>query len=263
MTVVRISSVEDTRVADFIAVREAEWVKRRGIFIAEGTEVVRVMVEHGRFPPKSLLLSEKRVEGMQDVLQKLAPDIPVYVAPQEVMDGIAGFPIHRGCLAAGERREDTAEALLEGLPDARTIVVLEAIANHDNVGGIFRNALAFGADAVLLDPRAADPLYRKAIRVSMGATLRVPFARGEHLVALLRARGFTCCALTPNDATPIGEFAWPDRTAIFLGTEGEGLDARTLAACDQRLAIPMAPNVDSLNVATASGIALFLGAQRS
>jgi tRNA G18 (ribose-2'-O)-methylase SpoU len=172
------------------------------------------------------------------------------------MERIAGFPIHRGCLAAGELAEESAEALLDRM-SARTVVVMEAIANHDNVGGIFRNALAFGADAVLLDRRCADPLYRKAIRVSMGAVLRVPFARVESPLDVLRKRNFACIALTPRDATPIGDVVWPERAAIFLGAEGEGLDAATIEACDLSVAIPMAPEVDSLNVATASAIALF------
>jgi tRNA G18 (ribose-2'-O)-methylase SpoU len=174
------------------------------------------------------------------------------------MESVTGFPIHRGCLAAGERgTETTAEALLDARPQARTVVVLEAIANHDNIGGIFRNALAFRGDVVLLDPRCADPLYRKAIRVSMGATLRVPFARGSELPSLLRARKFTCIALTPRNATAIGAVKWPERAALFLGTEAEGLDSATIDACDLRVMIPMSPVIDSLNVSTASGIALF------
>ncbi len=255
---IAIDSAGDPRVADYLRVREADQVKRRGVFIAEGAEVVRTLVRYGRFNTRSILLADKRVAAMQDVLQELGDEIPIYVAPQPIMDQVAGFPIHRGCLAAGERGpEETVAALLDRLPAARTAVVLEGIANHDNVGGVFRNALALGAELVLLDPTCADPLYRKAIRVSMGAVLRVPFARGGSLAPELSARGFGCFALTPGDARPIGAVDWPARAALFLGAEGAGLSAATLAACDQRVRIPMAPGVDSLNVAAASAIALF------
>lgn len=259
LPVQRVDSIEDPRVADFVSVKEASLVMRRGMFLAEGPEVVRTLVRRGRFRVRSLFLSERRVEAMQDVLQDLPGDAPVYVASQSVMDGVLGFHFHRGCIAAGERGAPIGlDALLK---EARTVVVLEEVCNHDNVGGIFRNALAFGADAVLLGSRAADPLYRKAIRVSMGAVLRVPFARapdGELPVRILRARGFTCCALTPApSATPIHRLRWPERVALFLGAEGPGLEEETLAACDLRARIPMAPGVDSLNVATASGVALF------
>lgn len=255
----RIDSVHDERVADFLHVKEADLVKRRGLFLAEGQEVVRTLVRHGRFPLRSLFLSEKRIDAMQDVLQQVPEGIPVYVAPQAVMDSVVGFDFHRGCLAAGERTEAPAPArLLEG---GHTVVVLEEVCNHDNIGGIFRNALAFGADAVLLDARAADPLYRKAIRVSMGATLRVPFARAPKEVppvGLLRSLGFCCCALTPApDAALIHEVRWPERVALFLGAEGYGLAEETLKDCDLRVRIRMAPGVDSLNVATASGVALY------
>ena len=256
MGIIRIEAADDPRIADYVSVREAELVKQRGIFLAEGAVVIRTMVRHGRFRVRSLFLTERKQEPMQDVLQALPPEVPIYVAAQPLMEQIAGFPIHRGCLAAGERVEESAEVLLDRL-SAKTIVVMEAIANHDNVGGIFRNALAFGADAVLLDPRCADPLYRKSIRVSMGAVLRVPFARVGSPIELLRRRNFACIALTPRDATPIGEVVWPERAAIFLGAEGEGLDRATIDACDCSVAIPMAPEVDSLNVATASAIALF------
>jgi tRNA G18 (ribose-2'-O)-methylase SpoU len=178
------------------------------------------------------------------------------------MEAVAGFPIHRGCLAAGERgTEESAETLADR---ARTVVVLEAIANHDNIGGIFRNVLAFGGDAVLLDDRCADPLYRKAIRVSVGASLTMPFARIDAWadgLARLSAAGYTLVALTP-DAAAIDIAGLPaerlgaGRVALFVGAEGAGLGPETRAMADARVRIPMAPGVDSLNVATAAGIAL-------
>jgi tRNA G18 (ribose-2'-O)-methylase SpoU len=251
--IVPISSAADPRIAEYVSVQERELVRRRGVFLAEGTEVVRTLAFHGRFAVRSVLLSERRVRSMQDVIDRLA-DVPAYVAPQEIMDAIVGFPMHRGCLAAGDRGAPAAAGDL--LRSARTVVALEDLSNHDNIGGIFRNALAFGVDAVLLDERSADPLYRKAIRVSMGATLRVPFATCPS-ISDLEARGFACVALTPKGEISIDRVAWPDRVVLFAGAEGQGLSAATLAACAHRARIPMAEHVDSLNVATAVGIALF------
>jgi tRNA G18 (ribose-2'-O)-methylase SpoU len=258
----RIERADDPRVEDFRDIREAELVKRRGIFIAEGTEVVRTLVLSSRFAPRAILLAERHIDAMADVIA--AASAPVYVVAQEVMNELAGFDIHRGCLASGDRGiEPRVEDLLAG---ARTVIVLEALANHDNVGAIFRHAAAFAASPVLLDPRTADPLYRKAIRVSMGASLRVPFARATpwpEAIELLRARGFAIWALTPRpDALDLA--AWikraeapPQKVALLLGTEGQGLSEGALARATERVRIPIAEGVDSLNVATAAAIALF------
>src|SRR5207248_3296333 len=158
-------------------------------FIAEGVVVLEKLIRAGRHPLSSVLVAEKRVEALAPLLAELPADVPVYAASQAAMDAIVGFPIHRGVLAAGVRTETTAGAL----PDAALVVGLVGIANHDNMGGLFRNAAAFGADAVLLDAGCCDPLYRKAIRVSVGAALTVPFARaGEpaDLAARLESAGF-------------------------------------------------------------------------
>jgi tRNA G18 (ribose-2'-O)-methylase SpoU len=178
------------------------------------------------------------------------------------MNGISGFNIHRGCLAIGER--PSVKPWQDVTRDARTIVVLERVANADNIGGVFRNAAAFGAGAVLLDPVCTDPLYRKAIRTSVGAALMIPFARVEPWPSALhelRSLGFALVALTP--ASTVGTLLecaamlHGRRVAIVLGHEGEGLTAAALDACDSRARIPIASFIDSLNVATAAGLALY------
>ena len=175
------------------------------------------------------------------------------------MDAIAGFHIHRGILAVGRRAPTpTADALLGGTGRRAMVVVLLAIANHDNMGGIFRNAAAFGADAIILDSDCCDPLYRKSIRVSVGAALTVPFARlerGEDGLGLLASHGFAAVALSPRGASSLADMARPDRVAVLFGTEGAGLPEAILARA-QAVRIPMAGDLDSLNVATASGIVL-------
>jgi tRNA G18 (ribose-2'-O)-methylase SpoU len=265
MPIQPINSLDDPRVEDFRNVRDADLVGRRGVFIAEGELVVRALVEGSRFGVKSLFLSEKRAEAMADVIERIGERGPVYVAPQNVMDGVVGFHIHRGVLACGERgAAPDAAALVAGLPRGRArVLALQTLANHDNVGGLFRNAAAFGVGCVLLDSQSCDPLYRKAIRVSMGAALRVPFARVEmaEAIDLLRAHGFVTCALTPGaDAEDIDVFAAhnaPERVALLLGAEGPGLTQGVIEAADVRLRIPIATDVDSLNVNVAGAVGLF------
>jgi tRNA G18 (ribose-2'-O)-methylase SpoU len=176
------------------------------------------------------------------------------------MDGVAGFPIHRGILAVGRQGpKPTPMELLAGLPERALVVGLIGLANHDNVGGVFRNAAAFGADAVLLDQTSCDPLYRKAIRVSVGASLTLPFARGGGagaLVGALQGAGFDVAALSPAGSTPLSEMKWRGRTALLFGAEGEGLPAEILSRV-RTVSVPMAAGFDSLNVATTSGIALY------
>jgi tRNA G18 (ribose-2'-O)-methylase SpoU len=185
--------------------------------------------------------------------------VPVYTAGQAVMDEIAGFHMHRGILGLGQSAPDAgAQALLAGLPPRAVILVLVGIANHDNMGGLFRNAAAFGVDAVLIDSGSCDPMYRKAIRVSVGAALEVPFARlrsGEDVLALLQQHGFSALALSPAGSVTLKEVERPDRAAVMFGAEGPGLpDALLRGAISVR--IPMAGGFDSLNVATSSGIVL-------
>jgi tRNA G18 (ribose-2'-O)-methylase SpoU len=184
--------------------------------------------------------------------------VPVYAASPALMDSIAGFAMHRGVLAAGERSELSPAALLAGLPSRALVVGLSGIANHDNMGGLFRNAAAFGVAAVLLDATSCDPLYRKAIRVSVGAALTLPFARvprGAELARTLIDAGFETLALSPAGDETLDSVRLAPRQAVLFGAEGPGLPPATLAAA-RTVRIPMAAGFDSLNVATASGIVL-------
>ncbi|MET0273941.1 MAG: RNA methyltransferase [Phenylobacterium sp.] len=238
--------------------RERDLAGRSGGFIAEGRVVLEKLVRAGRHPLRSVLVAEHRVESLAEVLGALPPDMPVYAASQPVMDAIVGFPIHRGVLAHGERADVPAEALLAALPASALVVGLSAIANHDNMGGIFRNAAAFGADAVVLDADCCDPLYRKAIRVSVGAALTIPFARlapAQNLAAALAGAGFEVLALSPRGEVELDEVRPAARTAILFGAEGPGLSPATLARA-RTVRIEMAAGFDSLNVATTSGIVL-------
>lgn len=257
-SIIAIDDPADPRIAAYHAIRERDLVGREGLFVAEGEVVVRVLVERSLHPPASLLIAEKRVAGLAHLIARLPPGVPVYAASQAVVDEIAGFPMHRGILAIGRRSPTiSATRLLNDKPRA-IVVVLFGIANHDNLGGIFRNAAAFGADAVILDSDCCDPLYRKAIRVSVGAALTVPFAylgREEDAIGVLAAHGFEAVALSPAGATPLAEMRRPERIAVLFGAEGPGLPPEVMERV-QTVRIPMIGNLDSLNVATASGIVL-------
>jgi tRNA G18 (ribose-2'-O)-methylase SpoU len=259
-TIVPIDDPADPRIAAYAAVRERDLVGRGDGFIAEGEVVLRVLLGPGaRARAASLLVAENRLARLAPLLDAQPIDLPVYAAPQAVMDAVVGFHIHRGILAHGLSPADPgAAALLAAAPSRALVLALIAVSNHDNMGGLFRNAAAFGADAVLLDPTCCDPLYRKAIRVSVGAALKVPFARlgpGEDLVATLEASGFAPLALTPGAPQRLADMARPPRAALLLGAEGPGLPANILAQA-RRVSIPMATGWDSLNVAAASAIAL-------
>jgi tRNA G18 (ribose-2'-O)-methylase SpoU len=257
--IVAIDDPNDPRIAAYRDVREADLVGREGHFIAEGEVVVRVLLTASRHEAVSLLLAEKRVAALQAEIEGLPDSVPAYVAPQEILDEIAGFPMHRGILALGRRSAfPSAEVQLAGLRRRALVLVLFAIANHDNMGGIFRNAAAFGADLVILDSDCCDPLYRKAIRVSAGNVLRVPYAqldRGADAVGLLAMHGLEAIALSPDGTSTLAGTKRADRVAILLGAEGPGLPVSILGRA-KTVRIPMAPGVDSLNVATASGIVL-------
>jgi tRNA G18 (ribose-2'-O)-methylase SpoU len=256
---VAIDDPDDARIAAYRDVRERDLTGREGLFIAEGEVVLNVLVRRAPQRVVSLLLAEKRAAGLQRLIDLLPDDVPVYVVAQAVIDAIAGFPLHRGMLAIGRRGEEPpADELLSGAGARSRVVVLSGIANHDNMGGIFRNAAAFGADAVLLDADCCDPFYRKAIRVSVGAALTVPFARlkrGEDVLALLDRHGFTPLAFSPNGAVDLRDLVPPAKAAVLLGAEGPGLPAAILSRA-VTVRIPMAAGFDSLNVATTSGIVL-------
>jgi tRNA G18 (ribose-2'-O)-methylase SpoU len=240
-------------------VRERDLVGREGGFIAEGVVVLEKLLAAGRHPLSSILVDERRAERLEPLLSAAPAEVPVYLASQAVMDALAGFHIHRGVLALGRRRPDPEPAeLLRSLSEPALVVVMIGLSNHDNVGGVFRNAAAFGAGAVMLDAGCCDPLYRKAIRVSVGAALTTPFARlpaGAQVIGLLEAAGFTPIALTPAGSTRLADLARPPRAAVLLGTEGPGLPPEILSRA-QGVRIPMAAGFDSLNVAVASGIVL-------
>src|SRR5213593_2748440 len=256
MGVERVRDADDPRLADYRELRDGERRRRAGTFVAESRQVVRRLLG-SRFRARSVLATEAAAEDLRDVL---ADGLPVYVAPEETLRRVVGFNFHRGCLAVGERGADLS---LHGLLAARVLLVLEGVTNPDNIGGAFRNAMAFGAGGVVLAPGCSDPLYRKAIRVSMGGTLVVPFAAAASwpgALARLRERGFTIVALTPDGGADIADLGTsrpvPERVALLLGAEGEGVSAAARAAADVLVAIRMAGGGHSLNVATASGIAL-------
>lgn len=254
-----VSDPEDPRIEPYRAIRERDVVGRQGLFIAEGRVVLEKLIAAGRHPVRSALIAEARLGGLAHLLDGLPPQTPVYVAPQPVMDAVAGFAIHRGVLALGERRATSADELLGGLRPRALVVGLSAMANHDNMGGVFRNAAAFGADAVLLDADCCDPLYRKAIRVSVGAALTMPFSqldRGRDLAATLAEAGFEVIGLSPRGATELGDLSCGPRVAALFGAEGPGL-APALLGRTRSVRIDMAQGFDSLNVATASGLVLY------
>jgi len=257
--ILRVTDPEDPRIASFRNVRERDLVGRQGLFVAEGTVVLSVLAGAASFAPLSMLVLENRLAGLSDLLDRMPAEMPVHVADAAVMDAVAGFPMHRGVLAIGRRNAPpTADDLLASMPSSALVLVLVGVSNHDNVGAIFRNAAAFGADAVFLDTTSCDPLYRKAIRVSVGGVFRVPFARFDDptaFAASLAGAGFRSFALSPSGADEIAFLKRPERAALFLGAEGDGLPETVLASMET-VRIAIAPGFDSLNVAAASAIAL-------
>ena len=252
-----VSDPDDPRVAAYRDIRERDLVGRQGLFIAEGEVVLRMLATSAECEVLSVLVADKRVGALNPILSQLPSDVPVYAAGQAVMDAVVGFPIHRGILALGRRRQvREAGDLLSGLGAQALVLALSGIANHDNMGGLFRNAAAFGVDAVILDETCCDPLYRKAIRVSVGASLILPYATlGGDLVAGLLAAGLEPLALTPAGDCDLADLEPPPRAAVILGAEGPGLSEAILSRA-RGVRIPMAAGFDSLNVATTSGIVL-------
>jgi tRNA G18 (ribose-2'-O)-methylase SpoU len=258
-----VASLDDPRIADYRNVRDADLRVRDGLFMTEGRLNVKRLITTSRYRTRSVFVTEAGLRGIEPALERLDAATPVYLAAQELLNAVVGYAMHRGCLAAGERGpEPDLTAFLASQPERpRTLLVLEDVCNSENVGAVFRNALAFGADGVVLTRRSVDPLYRRSIRVSMGAALRVPYARADDGPAAqraLRRAGFTSIALTTDaEATPLAHCTDPPpRLALWLGSEGEGLSEAVLGGIERRVTIPMQPGADSLNVATASGIAL-------
>jgi tRNA G18 (ribose-2'-O)-methylase SpoU len=259
MPIVHLETLDDPRVGGYHALLDHDRQRTGNQFLAEGRLVLERLVETGRYRLCSVLVSETAFRALEATLGHVDDRVPIFVSRTGSFRNLAGLNIHRGCLALAERPDPMElEALAAA---ARCLVLLDRVANPDNVGGIFRNVAAFGADGIVLN-RSADPLYRKSIRTSMAATLAVPFVRVDawtDAARVLRAGGFTIAALEPRGGLPIGRYAMaarPERLALLLGAEGDGLGADALAMADVRLRIPIARGVDSLNVAVASGIAL-------
>ncbi|WP_183871194.1 RNA methyltransferase [Rhizobium sp. BK491] len=261
---IEIRHPDDPRIAEFRNIRERDLTGRENRFIAEGTVVLRLLAgahaAAGDFLAEKVLLLKNRLAGLSDIIDTFPADVPIYVAEAEVLDGIVGFHLHRGVLALGRRTvEDGTSGLFDRLPKQSLVLVGCGISNHDNMGSMFRNAAAFGAAAVLLDESCCDPLYRKALRVSVGSILTVPYRRQSgsvQLLAGLAERGFAIWSLSPRGAVDIRNVPASERMALVVGTEGDGLPESILSAFGS-VRIPQAPGLDSLNVATASGIALF------
>ena len=264
MRPVRIEAWDDPRVAAYRNVRDAD-LRAGQSFLAEGRLNVRRLLTAPRFRTRSVFVTPAGLAGIRETLEETGRDTPVYLASQQLMNEVAGYAMHRGCLAEGLRGADAGFASLldrEGRPP-RLLLALEDVTNPENVGAIFRNALAFGAGGALLTPRCVDPLYRRSIRVSMGASLRVPFARAASWpseLRRLREAGLCVVALETRGALPLAALRLPAGArgaALVVGSEASGLSAAACAEADACVSIPMQAGIDSLNAATATGIALF------
>lgn len=262
MNHLRIEDPADPRLAPYVNVRDKD-ARRQGTFVAEGIVVLESVLDGGRHPLESVLVSERRVDAVAPALARVPVDVPVYVVPHELLLDVVGFKIHRGLLAVGRRTPvPTLAALCAPLAPGAVVLVLEDLTDADNVGASFRNAAAFGAAAVVLTERCADPLYRKAIRVSAGHAVRLPFHRGgsaEEILTALHSYGFLTVAMClDEDARPLHAWAPPTgRVAIWLGTEGGGLSEAARSGAREKIWIEMARGVDSLNVSVAGAVALY------
>lgn len=261
---IEITDPGDARLADYVKLRETS-LRRRveaegGLFIAEGAKIIRRAMQAG-YQPRSFLLSERWLAGLGDVLDDSA--VPVYVVSEALAEQVTGFHVHRGALASMHRAE---RWTTQDLMTARRLVVCEDLVDHTNVGAIIRSAAALGWDGVLLAPRSADPLYRRAIKTSMGAVFEIPWARlldWRHDLLRLRSAGFEIAAMAlTQDAVSLPDYvadlrARPRRLALLLGTEGEGLSPRWIDQADVAVRIDMHRGIDSLNVAAAAAVACF------
>ncbi|MEU6006447.1 RNA methyltransferase [Streptomyces sp. NPDC047453] len=259
---ITVEDPDDPRLHDYTDLTDVELRRRRepaeGLFIAEGEKVIRRARDAG-YEMRSMLLSAKWVDAMRDVIDELTA--PVHVVSPEVAERVTGYHVHRGALASMQRKPLPTAA--EVLRTARRVAVMESVNDHTNIGAIFRSAAALGMDAVLLSPDCADPLYRRSVKVSMGAVFSVPYARlgiWPGGLEAVREAGFTLLALTPDEKAKTLDEAAPhrmDRVALMLGAEGAGLSTRALAAADEWVRIPMSHGVDSLNVGAAAAVAFY------
>jgi tRNA G18 (ribose-2'-O)-methylase SpoU len=263
---IEVADPDDPRLADYRDLRDVQLrthlEAEHGLFLAEGEKVVRRAVEAG-FSPRSFLMAPRWLDGLADVLA--SSNAPCFVLEERLAEQVTGFHVHRGALASLERC--ALPTLDEVLDDARQVLVLEDVVDHTNIGAIFRCGAAFGFEAVLLAPRCADPLYRRSVKVGMGAVFTVPWTRlpdWRDALPDLAARGFTTVALTlADDAVPVEQAVeGVDRVALVLGSEGHGLSERWERSADRRAIIEMHPGIDSLNVAAATAVACYVTARR-
>jgi tRNA G18 (ribose-2'-O)-methylase SpoU len=262
---IEITDPADPLVADYVSLTDVALRRRtepeRGLYIAESQKVIRRALRAGH-RPRSYLMARRWLDDLADIVSDAEADgIPVYFGEHDVIEQLTGFHLHRGALAAMQRPElPSPESLLQR---SDRVVVLEDVVDHTNVGAIFRSAAALGVDAVLITPRCADPLYRRSIRVSMGTVFQVPWTRIDPWpqgIGLLHDAGLTVAAMAlSDDSVSLDDLEThpPDRLALVVGTEGDGLSHRTVAEADLTLRIPMAGGVDSLNVAAASAVAMW------
>ncbi|MDP3403089.1 MAG: RNA methyltransferase [Brevundimonas sp.] len=260
MSIQFIDDPEDPRVSAYRDIRERDLTGREGLFVAEGEVVLRTLLSAASLcSPQSLLISANRLQAQAGLIASVPDGVPIYAASQAVLDRLAGFPLHRGLLALGRKPlARSVGSILAGMPEDCVVLACSGIGNHDNMGGLFRNAAAFGAAAVLRDDRCCDPFYRKAIRVSVGAVLRTRSAAAESLEALvaeLEAARFEVIALSPGAREPLAGLKGGARQAVLVGSEGPGLPPDVLGRL-RTVGIPMAGGFDSLNVAVTSALAL-------
>lgn len=265
-TFVEVERADDPRLADYRDLRDVTLRKHveaeHGLFLAEGEKVVRRSVEAG-YTPRSFLMAPRWLDGLADVLA--TTDAPCFVLSEQLAEEVTGFHVHRGALASLERRP--LPSLDEVLAGARSVLVLEEIVDHTNVGAVLRSGAALGFDAVLLAPRCADPLYRRAVKVAMGAVFSLPWTRlpdWYDAMPRLASYGFTTVALTLADDAVDLEAAvrGVDKIALVLGSEGHGISPRWQETADRRAIIPMHRGIDSLNVAAASAVACYVASRR-
>ena len=262
---IEITDPADPRLTDYVALTDVVLRRRtepeRGLYIAESQKVIRRALRAGH-RPRSYLMARRWLDDLSDIVADAeAEGVPVYFGEHEVIERLTGFHLHRGALAAMQRPVlPSLESLLDA---ARRVVVLEDVVDHTNVGAIFRSAAALGVDAVLITPSCADPLYRRSIRVSMGTVFQVPWTRIDPWpggLDRLREAGLTVVAMAlTDDSVSLDQLEAepPERVALVLGTEGDGLSRRTVEGADLTVRIPMAGGVDSLNVAAASAVAMW------
>jgi len=267
---IEITDPADERVRDYFSLTDVALRKKlepeRGLYLAESEKVIRRAIDAGH-RPRSFLMGQRWITDLSDLVERAeSQDVPVYVAQARVIEAMTGFHLHRGALASMHRPPLQApEALLQNAlrHDVSRVLILEDIVDHTNVGAVFRSAAALGVDAVLITPRCADPLYRRAVRVSMGTVFQVPWTRIDPWpsgLQVLRDHGFTVAAFALGDgAVSLDDLAanQPDRLAMIFGTEGDGLSRVAVKGADLVVRIPMAGGVDSLNMAAASAVAIW------